>query len=60
MVVRGAKGEAGDGLCKAWTMSWMPRRIKSVDDEFGIGTMVGSQVKVSQMRRERDSQIHTV
>ncbi len=56
----GAKGDTGEGFCNAWTMSWRPFRIKLLEDDLGIGMMVGSQVKVSQMCVDRDSHNHMV
>jgi len=49
LLVNGASGELADGFCKAVVMSWMPGRTRSMDDAVDMGTLVGSQVHVSQM-----------
>jgi hypothetical protein len=58
--VRGAIGELLDGLLRALTMSWMPARMRSVDEASGMVTLVGNQETVSQMRSRRVSQIQMV
>jgi hypothetical protein len=58
--VSGANGAPADGWRSAWTMSWMPLRIKSLMDASGICTFVGNHARVSQMRVARMSHIHTV
>ena len=61
LVVRGAKGAAGEGLRRACRMSWMPRRMRSLEEDVvGIGIFVCSQVKVLQMRIAREVHIHTM
>ena len=59
--MRGTDGDAGDGFYRACRMSWMPQRIRSFDKVAGMmGSLVGSHVRVSQMRMVRDAHIHTV
>ena len=60
LVGSGAKGDAGDGWCSAWTMAATPAaRMRSVDEATGSECLVGSNVSVSQMREARDAQIQT-
>ena len=41
-------------------MSWIPAKMRSVDDAMGMVVLVGNQAKVSQMRVARVSQSQTV
>ena len=59
LVGSGAKGDAGDGWCRAWTMAATPARMRSVDEATGSECLVGSHVSVSQIREARDAQIQT-
>ena len=58
--VSGSSGDPCDGFFRAERMSWIPARIRSLEDARGMVTLVGNQAKVSQMRSCRVSQIHTV
>jgi hypothetical protein len=58
--VRGAKGELVDGCVKAWTMSLMPARTRSVEEARGIVTLDGNQDRVSVMRVRWVSHIQTM
>ena len=58
--VRGANGELADGCVKAWMISWIPARTRSVEEARGIVTLEGNQESVSVMRVRRVSQIQTV
>jgi hypothetical protein len=41
-------------------MSWIPARIKSLEEARGIMTLVGYQESVSQIRKEQVSAIQSV
>ena len=58
--VKGARGEPGDGCCRACTMSCKPARMRSLDEASGIVTLVGNHSKVSHMCVARVSHSHTV
>jgi hypothetical protein len=58
--VHGAKGELVDGCVKAWTISLIPARTRSMEEARGIVTLDGNQDSVSVMRVRRVSQIQTV
>jgi hypothetical protein len=56
--VRGLRGEPGvGGLRRAASMSWMPARIRSLEEPRGTVTSVGSQDRESHVRREQVSSV---
>jgi hypothetical protein len=50
----------GDGCVKAWTISWIPARTRSVEEARGIVTLEGNHERVSVMRVRRVSHIQTM
>jgi len=48
--VSGSSGELGDGFCRAEEILCIPAKTRSMDEAVGMGTLVGSHVRVSQIR----------
>ena len=58
--VSGSRGDPGVGFRMASRISWIPARMRSLEDAIGMDTFVGNQESVSHVRMERVSQIQTL
>lgn len=58
--INGASGDLGDGLVRAASMSFMPARMRLLEEANGILTLVGNHVIVSHVWVACVSQIHTL